>query len=393
MDTKFDILSINERLKQDKSGSVINGCIGTFRDDNHELISFKPVIEYLSLYSHSYLQYPNLYGNKDFLDGVFNWIFEKNADTIRTTHDICSIATLGGTGALWNVFKYYADQKGAVVISDICWPNNFTIAHNVGIDVYKYQTFDGIYNFNGLKLAIEEACKTHEKVLVLINDPCQNPTGYCMSKEEYDLLFDMLSDFSVGEKEVDVLFDIAYFNYSTNQFPLIEKLKDSYNFNIYIAFSASKSFGVYGIRCGALFGLMKNKDEVEKLRNKLHDQIRGSYSCPNYEAIGPIGNLLNNPEKILEMRKELTMQRDFLHSRSLKAREIFKSSGIKFLPCNDGFFISIITNQDAIVICSKLERMHIYVSPMGDKLIRIGVCSLTTSETEILARAIKAFDN
>src|SRR5574344_2185334 len=217
MDTKFDILSINERLKQDNSGSVTNGCIGTFRDDNHELISFTPVIEYLSLYSHSYLQYPNLYGNKDFLDGVFNWIFQKNAETISTTHDICSIATLGGTGALWNTFKYYADQKGAVVISDI-------------------------YNFNGLKLAIEEACKTHEKVLVLINDPCQNPTGYCMSKEEYDLLFDMLSDFSVGEKEVDVLFDIAYFNYSTNQFPLIEKLKDSYNFNIYVAFSDSIFF-------------------------------------------------------------------------------------------------------------------------------------------------------
>ena len=395
MVSKYDILEIGSRAKKDaqKGNTIINGCVGTFRDDNHKLIAFPMVIRSLQIYSTNYLEYAPVLGTKMFGDGVLKWVFGETYEHIKNNQELFVGATMGGTGAVYSAFKYFSKKNGTVILPDICWPNYFTIANESNVKTLVYPLFDnGVFNFDGLKKAIENALITNNEVLIVINDPCENPTGYSFTSKEYEKLFSLLKAFNIEKKNVDVLFDIAYLDYSNKRPILFDLVRNSYDFDIYFAFSASKSFSVYGIRCGALICFAKSIDEYLNIVNAIGTISRGSISCPNNEAIGTFAKLLNDNDSCKEISNELINQRQFLSFRATKAKEMLIANKIEFLPYYNGFFITIITKKDAYALCDLLERMHIYLVPISKTYVRIALCALTTQEMELVVHAIHNFE-
>jgi Aspartate/tyrosine/aromatic aminotransferase len=395
MANKYDILEISERAKLDKANGnqVINGCVGTFKDDNHVLISFPSVKEYLVKYNTNYLDYSRVIGPASFLSGAKKWFFNKDYQEITENKHLFEAATIGGTGAVYDIFKYYSDSHGVTIISDICWPNYFTIAKNTNLEYLTYPLFlNNKFNFIDLEKSIISALTKVDKVLLVINDPCQNPTGYSFSEEEYKTLFDLVNKYNRENKVVDLLFDIAYIDYSYTKPLLLNYLKKFYPFNIHLAFSCSKTFGIYGLRVGGLISFLKSVEEKTRLSDAIFDIARGSISSPNGGATNALSKLFDSDSAVEAMRLQLVEERNFLKSRALNALQIMNDNKIEYLPYSAGFFITIVTKINAYALEDNLEKMHLYVVPIAKNLVRIAICSLSVNEISLIAKAIRNFN-
>lgn len=114
--------------------------------------------------------------------------------------------------------------------------------------------------------------KKQDRLVIIINDPCHNPTGYSLSRKEWSDVIEFLNVCSQTHSVV-LLNDIAYIDYSYRQekakeyFEVFDQISD--NIVVVIAFSLSKSMTSYGLRCGAALLLAKKKKRSIKLRRYL----------------------------------------------------------------------------------------------------------------------------
>jgi len=396
MGLKYDILAINARCKIDAANGnkVINGCVGTYRNDKHQLVGFDTVKKNLKDFSSMFLDYSPIFGTKKYQDGILKWLFEDKYEDVSKKDNLFVAATLGGTGALYSVFKYLSKQNSVVLFSDICWPNYFSISDEAKIKYDTYPLFkNNEFNFEALAQKIDQYACMHQKVLVVINDPCQNPSGYSFVKEEYDKLFEIIEKINkVFPHKVEVLFDIAYYNYADGKPLLLDYLMNDYSYNIYVAFSCSKTFGVYGMRSGAIITFCYSAGEKDIFKESIEHITRGTFSCPNNDAIGVFGEILNDCYETEEIKKELLIEKHILVQRGIHALEIMKQYGIAYLPYHYGFFITISTKEDAYMLCEALEKEHIYVCPISDHLLRLAICSVTLEEVEIFTKFLSVLD-
>lgn len=391
MASEFDILAINARAKRDvlAGHTVINGCVGTLRDDDHTLLTFTEVKKALQDSAYSYLDYSPLLGIEKFKVGVTTWLFNEEADKILKQDNYFFAATMGGTGAIFSCFKYMKNCDAPLIIPDIIWPNYFGITRGIGNDVYKFEIIkNGKFNFAGLEENIVEILKTRTHLMIAINDPCENPIGYCFSDEEYKKLFSLLEKYNKDGNTVDLLLDIAYIDYAERRPYFFNFINKKHNYSIYLAYSASKSLGVYGIRCGALLCFASSKDEALKLKDQIETITRGTVSAPNHQAIGPVSEVLTNPAACDHIRKEIHYYYNILTNREAKMKDALKEFGIKYLPYEAGFFVTIIVKKDAYEICHELMNEHIFLSPLRKDLIRVGICSLNEAEIHTIIERI-----
>lgn len=395
MSLKFDILMINAKAKEDAANGnkVINGCVGTLRDDEHNLLTFTEVKKVLKDSACSYLDYAPVVGYKSFKEGVVKWLFNRSKEVLDSK--LFSFgATMGGTGALATSFKITANEKAILIYGDIVWPNYVTIAEEAGVETERFELIkDDKFNFDGLKKTIDASLKKRNKVVVLINDPCENPIGYSFKNDETKELFNLLEEYNKDSNKVDLILDIAYVDYASSKLESLDYCYKKNNFNIYLTFSGSKSFGIYGIRCGALLAFAKNEENAKYIQGQIATYSRGTISSPNGQAIGPLSEVLNNPESKKNIEEEIRLYRDILISRGKCIIESLKKYGIGYLPYHDGFYITLKTKKNAYETCEKLFDRHIYLAPISDKHIRVAICSVSCEEISKIVEEISKIES
>ena len=382
MSLKFDILVINSKAKEDasKGNTVINGCVGTLRDDNHNLLTFTEVKKVLKDYACSYLDYAPVVGYKSFKEGVVKWLF-KDPQNILDSKLFSFGATMGGTGALATVFKIAADENSTLIFGDVVWPNYVTIAEKACVKTERFEIIkDNKFNFEGLEKIIDLALIKSKKVFLLLNDPCENPIGYTFSDEENKKLYNLISKYNENENKLDLIMDIAYVDYANSHLKSLDFIYEKNNFNLFFVFSGSKSFGIYGIRCGALLAFAKNEESAKSIQDQISAYSRGTISSPNAQAIGPLSIVLNDTESKKNIYEEIRVYRDILNSRGNCIKEKLGEKNIDYLPYCDGFYITLKTKKNAYEVCEKLFERHIYLSPISDHCIRVAICSVSCLE-------------
>jgi aromatic-amino-acid transaminase len=378
---KYDILSIEERAVRSKLNGhpVINGCVGMLYREDGTLCDYPEVDEKLKDRFASYLSYPAVLGSESYRKGVLAWVFGKDLSLLEKKYAIPFSATLGGTGAIAMAFDKTAREKGVLILSDICWPNYRNIADFASLPTvtYRFLGKDRKFDFTALEKAIDQGLSKHKKALVVINDPCHNPTGYCLSLLEYRKLFALLSSY---HGKVMLLMDIAYADYAPMGFLFPEMLlRKKIAFPCYVAFSASKSFGLYGLRLGALFALFDKKSDPKEANDIFRTFARSTYSCPNNGAMGPLSELLNDPACCQAVKAEIRHENERLAYTGNLLSKTLDDLKIDHLPYLGGFYITV-NVPDAIEVCQKLERRDVYFSPMGKKQIRIAVSGLSRKD-------------
>ncbi|BCR35135.1 pyridoxal phosphate-dependent aminotransferase [Mariniplasma anaerobium] len=386
----IDILQISKTAleAQKTNPDVINASIGMFFDETRHIGGMPSVSKALrELPDMSILPYPAVDGGKDFKDHVISWTFGQYEDQIRKEMYVDACATPGGSGAIASTFSVYTKPNDFVFVSNVRWQYD-RFADRAKIKLFEHNMFDqGGFDLKSFDEQLGNLCKIQKQVVVIVNDPCHNPTGYTLSLDEFKAVIDILNKYH--KNDIVFLYDVAYLEYTSEKdkrIKMLELLRLEEHVLTILAFSGSKTFGVYGLRLGAAIGLTKSKTKIDNFRPRFVNEARGSWSATPTISIELL-NHFSKKENHADFLKELKGIKDIVQKRS----ELFISQaneiGLKTYPFRSGFYVIALTDKPMEVF-EKLTEKGIYVVPMENG-IRIALCSISLKEIDGLPQKIK----
>lgn len=393
VDTVFEAsIGAIEASKKYGPEHVVNGAFGTYFDETGKLLTFETVYRTFdkvdNIQKGKYAA--SIMGSPEFQEGVKDWLF-KSVDLDIPCH---IVATPGGTGALSSTVKNILAPGQTVIFPDIGWGPYTTIAKEQRTPIETYQLFDGDrFNIESFKSVCTEVMRKQGKVLVFVNDPCQNPTGYTMTEDEWDQVIEFMKEIS-KEGAFILLHDIAYvdFNLNGDQYKKIFKRFVDLPENILtvIAFSASKTMTAYGMRVGAQIMVSSNEPQLMKVVHACGNTARGVWSTVNNGGMKMFADIALNPEIKSEYLKEKENYVTLLKERA----EIFvkesEEVGLPLYPYKEGFFVTIRIDDQIVKneLHLKLKTLNIFfVNVYGG--LRVAICSIPKAKLYGLAKRVK----
>jgi len=386
------------REEKKKNPSVVNATIGMLYGEDGKLFTYKSVDKALGmLSSEEKYAYASTPGSNDFHTAVKKWVFASYYDEFKNISAV--MATPGGTGALSNTFANYLDENDKALIPSYMWGNYKQVLYENHQDYMTYDLFNdkGGLNLDDIKAKMYQLKETQGRILLLINDPCQNPTGYCMTDSEWNSLIDLVNEVASDNTPVVLLHDMAYIDYAKSgiigtrkNISLYKKLNK--NAIAIMAFSCSKTLALYGVRIGAQVCVSNDKENLKDFSKAAKFSSRSKWSNATNLGANLLVKIVSNDDLRNDFLRELKESQDMLISRAnifLKASE---EVGLKTLPFSCGFFVTIpcLKSEEAY---QYLVKKNIHVIPMG-KVLRVAICSVSLKECESLPKAIKeAIDN
>lgn len=389
-----DILKISKDAIEasKKYNDVINASIGMFYDEDKSIGGMPTVSRAIKeLTDWEILPYPAVDGGVNFKNHVISWVLGKYEDEIKKEFCVAACATPGGSGAVASTFSVFTKPGEYVFCSDIRWQYE-RFADRAKIEVFEHKLFDGdMFNLVSFKEKLEELGKKQKQIVVVINDPCHNPTGFTLSQEEFSKILDILNE--QKDNRIILLYDTAYLDYSHEadnryKMSLLAKL-ESHVITI-IAFSGSKTFGSYGLRLGAAIILSKDEQTTKDIHLKYVNEARGSWSASPTASIELLNKMATK-----EYRDLFLKDLDKINSLVQKRSQLFigqaKEIGLKTHPFRSGFYTVVLTN-DPEKDYLKLAEHRIFGVPMSGG-VRIALCSISLKEIDGLPLKIKGILN
>lgn len=383
MKMSYDILQVSKRCQEAQSQGFecINGTVGMLFDDDRKLVSFDEVNEYITSNFTKNLGYASQLGPEDFKEGTLKRFFGKSYQKLIEKHNICFAPTAGGTGALFYAFKAF-NKTHTLLMPAPFWPNYTTIAEEADINFVSYSAFkNNKFDFEELQKQIDSI---EGNVLLVINDPCQNPSGYNFSEEEYQALFKILIRY--GSK-IEFLLDIAYLDYSPNKNNIVDFIVNSdIKDHFHLLFSTSKSFGFYGLRLGGIISLFDKNDQENyaKFSKKMMIFTRGIISSPNNVVMNGLALFFKDRVKREIIKQKILEETRRVESIGKMLVETLDKKEIKHSPYSCGFYITFEV-EDSAKYLDFLESKHVYFSMIDEHNIRIAICSMNTFDVKKLS--------
>ncbi len=375
--------------------TAVNATVGMLYQDNGDFTVFNSVMdEFKQLAPEEYLPYSSTAGGADFIDALATWILRQHKEYYKENFHYTACATPGGSGALSSVLENYLEVGQDLLIPSVHWEPYLIMAREQNVNPAYYNLFNenGDFDLTDFALQIEKTAKKQNRVVVLINDPCQNPTGYTLSDHEWAEVVKILNVHASNGVPTVLLYDMAYVDYhkgglDESRMPF-DKFKDAHkDLLILCAFSGSKTLSFYGIRIGALFAISKNQDAITEFTRVIAYSSRGRWSSSSHIGIRTFVHLMNNPEKKQLFENELAEAVALLEKRGSIFVEEAKECGLEILPYKSGYFITLPNCTKEVF--DKLLENNIYTIPMPGNLIRFAVSSMPTNLVYGLAKRVK----
>lgn len=388
-DTVFAVSNAAEKDRLQHPDEVINATIGSLYDESYNLVAYTSVFDsYNSIPSQKKAAYAASFkGNPDYCNSVYDFVTQHNVRLHHTT-----LATPGGTGAIACSLQTFLEPNEHVIMPDIAWGSYKLMASMQHLVYDTYSMFDDDhFNLTNFKEVVSFVAKQQKQVVIVINDPCHNPTGYTLSHEEWKEIISFLNSISKTNNVV-LLNDIAYIDYSYHLEQSREYMQYfndiSENMMVVICSSCSKTLTSYGLRCGAAIILAQNKQDVEEAEIVFEKLARATWSnIPNAAMIN-FTNIVN--EKLPTFLQEKQYYINLLKQRSDLFLQQAKDVDLPLYPYKEGFFATIPLEDDALKekFFQELIKHHIYTVSVY-KGIRIAICSLPLKDIDGLASSLK----
>ena len=389
VDTVFAIVRKANAAKETFGAeNVIDATLGSLYSEDGNLVAmdsvFKSFDEITPKQKAGYAA--GFLGNADFRTLCTQW-------TVGGTNLASSVvATPGGTGAVSLGIGEFLETGETVVIPDIAWTSYAIMAQDKQLKAVKYSMFDENDNFNlaDIKEKVNNLKGKQNRIVIVVNDPCHNPTGYSMSDAEWKEFIAFLN--KVGETTPCIILnDIAYIDYSYNLSHSRDYMKNfeamSENVMVVVAMSCSKTLTSYGMRCGAAVIAAKSAESVKLAEVVFEKSARALWSNVNNGAMHNFCNVMRNHYD--EFMAEKAEYIKLLKERS----DIFKAEaaqcGLALYPYSEGFFITVkVDNAIRERYHEALMENNIFTVQV-DKGIRVAVCSLPVNKAKGLAAKMK----
>ncbi|VEU83015.1 pyridoxal phosphate-dependent aminotransferase [Acholeplasma hippikon] len=390
---KIDILSIAKeaQIHKQKDSTVVDATIGMFYDDEKKLIINDVKEAYYNIDLFETFKYGATDGGNLFVNNAIDWVLSNKKEMIQSKYKLTGLATPGGSGALSVIFNSYGHVNDKVLVSNLRWRYEYFTSAAKKL-IHEHNMFLGdAFDLASFEKELAYLCRIQETVIVVINDPCQNPTGYQLSESEWKKIVSILNKFN--NNHIILVYDLAYFDYDPRGY---EEARRTFEYfmslaphtEVLISFSASKSFAMYGVRLGGLIGLHHNESQYNYFEKNAYEDALGKWSTAPSVGVNIFNQLVNKKDSYLVTLNRLT--------NTLKVRgDIFikeaKEANLAIYPYRGGFFV-LVKSEKPVLDFEKLKEQGIYLIPM-DEGLRIALCGITTDEVYGLAKRIKTIIN
>lgn len=370
---------------------VINATIGSLLDDDGRLVVLSSVDKvFRTLKPQDYADYAPIRGIPAFAEAVKKAAF----GSYEPKGFVEAVATPGGTGSLRNVISNYSSPGDKIITSDWHWAPYNTIAGEIGrsVEVFELFTQDRKFNAQSLKAKVTELLALQESLVIILNTPAHNPTGYSLTLEDWDKVTEILTEAAAGGKAIALVVDAAYIDFAGDEeecrkfLPKLEEMPE--NVLPVIAYSLSKTFTLYGTRCGAAICMAKTAAIAEEFRKVCEFSSRGSWSNSAKVAQVILAKIYEDPELLEAVSSEREYYRNMLLARGRAFEEEAAKAGLEIVPFDAGFFASIPCG-DPDAVSAELEKQGLFTIPLA-KGIRVSVASVSEEKCRKIPAMVKA---
>ena len=374
--------------------AVINATIGALMDDEGELVFFNSVMKHIREMPDAKLAaYAPISGIPDYLESVKHACFK---DFMPKGH-IEAVATPGGTGAIKHAVWNYTDMGDEILTANWYWAPYKTIAEEHG---RKLRTFN-FFNFEtnsmdvpSFKAEVESLLKIQDRLLIILNTPAHNPTGYSVSDSEWTEVNAFLrAKAEETGKKIILFVDVAYIDFagtaeaSRRFFRNFDDLPD--NLLVLVGYSMSKGYTLYGMRCGAILCVAGNAEIAEEFKDVCSFSNRGAWSNGTRAAMHALADAYKDPAYLNAIETEREFFRALLDRRNNAFIEAAKEAGLRTVPFTAGFFVSI-PCEDPMAVAAELKKDNLFVIPL-QKGLRFAPCAVSEEKCRKAPAMIKKY--
>ncbi|EPE10724.1 aspartate aminotransferase [Ophiostoma piceae UAMH 11346] len=384
--------------RADTSPDKVDLGIGAYRDNSGKpwvlpvVKKAETIIHDDPTANHEYLP---IAGLASFTSKAAELILGADSPAIAENRTI-SIQTISGTGAvhLGALFlaKFYHGNR-QIYFSNPTWANHNQIFSNVNFATTTYPYFDkqsrGL-DFSGMIGAIEAAPNNS---VILLHACAHNPTGVDPTQEQWAKIADV-----IRKKRHLPFFDCAYQGFASGDLArdagavryFVEQ-----GFELLIAQSFAKNFGLYGERAGCFhFVAAPQKDTaatadtVSRVKSQLYFLQRSEISNPPIFGARVASTVLNDAALFSEWEENLRTMAGRIQSMRTALREKLEALGTPgtWNHITDQIGMFSFTGLTEAQVQKLRSDFHVYMTKNG----RISMAGLNTNNVEYFAKSVDA---
>jgi len=389
------IFALNQEasVRMKRGESILNATIGVLLDDDGKLAILPTAARIVSeVKEEEWAAYAPIAGNPDFLEAV--------KDDLLATHpamraSAAAVATPGGTGAVRHVISTFLEPGQALLTTSFYWGPYAILADEHQRRVETFEMFAPNSDMSQIHLAaldrkLGDSMAAQGRAVIVINDPCHNPTGYSMSERDWRTAAEVIGRHA-ERGLVAVLLDAAYAAYApqgvSTALSALEPLLG--RALLLIAWSASKTFTHYGLRVGALVALVPDAHERGRVQAALGYACRGTWSNCSRGGMSAVTRLLHDAALSAQIARERATLVRLLGERVTVFNELARAKGLRYPRYDGGFFVTVFVD-DAFAAAERAKEDGVFVVPLKGAL-RVALCSVPAAQiprlVDSLARA------
>ena len=369
---------------------VINATVGALYDDSGQLIVLRSVDKLMKeLEPADYAAYAPIAGTPEFRKAMLKAALGSYEPKSYT----CVVGTPGGTAAIRNAVANYSCPGDRILTHNWHWAPYKTVAAELYRGIEHFEMFDeeGRFNTADFDYKVRKLTRNQEHLVIILNTPANNPTGYSLTPDDWYAVKKTLDEVPL-EKKIALVLDVAYIDFAGEPDEVRKFLGvvDNLRSNILpvIAYSASKTFTLYGARCAAMICLAHSPEVAEEFGRVNSFSSRASWSNPPRAPQEVITRIYSDERLLAEVEAERAMARDMLLARGRAFEGEAAKCGLKTVPFSAGYFVTI-PCDDPDGVCDKLNEKNVFLIPFENG-VRASVAASPEEKCRRLPALIKA---
>jgi aromatic-amino-acid transaminase len=364
---------------------IINATVGALLEDDGTLAILPSVVEALrEVPAVKAAAYAPIAGAPEFLGEVVRDLLGGSSLEAHAT----ACATPGGSGALRHALSIFLEPQQSMVTSSFYWGPYATLCdeNSRGIVTFDMFASHGGIDLDAFERTLTETATRQGRLLVFLNDPCNNPTGYSMTAAEWTAVSTILRAQS-ERVPTTVLADVAYLAYGRDQKSFLRYLEPlSETAVVLFAWSGSKAYAQYGQRIGALIACTANAELRGGIQRALAWASRGTWSNCNAAGQYAVARCLSDASLRARVENERERLRQLLDARVNVFNRAAANTGLRYPRYDGGFFVTVFA-PDAKASAEKLKARGIFTVP-GPGSLRVALCSVAQADIPTLVAGL-----
>ncbi|CAL8329858.1 unnamed protein product [Merluccius merluccius] len=388
------VFKLTADFREDSHPQKVNLGVGAYRTDECQpwvLPVVKKVerliVEDASL-NHEYLP---ILGLPEFRSASSKVALGDDSPAIKENR-VGAVQALGGTGALRIggefLRRWYNGTNNTatpIYVSAPTWENHNAVFADAGFkDIRPYHYWDGAKKGLDLSGLLDDLEKAPEGSVFVLHACAHNPTGTDPTQDEWKQIAEVMK-----RRKLFVFFDSAYQGFASGSLD-----KDAWairyfvseGFELFVAQSFSKNFGLYNERVGNLTVVAQDNENLTRILSQMEKIVRTTWSNPPSQGARIVSKTLNCPELFTEWKGNVKTMADrvLLMRDQLRAKLLALGTPGTWDHITQQIGMFSFTGLNPKQVEYMIKEKHVYLMASG----RINMCGLTSKNIDYVAQSI-----